>query len=202
MPREFFRELSDGARRQSLETTMAGAESKDDVWVFGYGSLMWNPCFAYDLRVVATLDDHSRSFCIWTMIARGTPEKPGLGLGLRARKGSCRGILYRLIPKNLERGLAALWNREMLTGIYTPQWVLARTSDGPRRCLTFVVDETHEQFAGEMPVDRMAEIVATAAGKYGTCASYLDETVRALESEGCSDPDLSALLAKVNAFLE
>ena len=180
---------------------MNRVENEKDIWVFGYGSLMWNPCFTYDLRETATLHNHSRSFCIWTVIARGTPEKPGLGLGLRAGPGSCLGILYRLLPEHLEEGLSALWDREMVTGIYAPQWVTARTPDGLRQCLTFVVDESHEQFAGEMPLDRMAEIVATAAGKYGACADYLGETVRALESEGCPDSELAALLARVNAFL-
>ena len=200
--RERFRELSDKERRHSLEAALADLDDGREVWVFGYGSLMWNPCFDFDYREFALLEDHRRSFCIWTVIARGTPERPGLGLGLRAGGGLCGGMIYRLVPERLGEGLAALWDREMVTGIYRPAWVTAQGRKASRRCLTFVVNETHEQFAGEMPPLRAAEIIATAAGRYGHCADYLAETVRALEAANCPDRELAALLEKVEAFME
>ena len=200
-PRARFRDLGDDVRAESLRETLAEHPRSEAVWVFGYGSLMWNPCFSFDERHDVVLEGYERSFCIWTVLSRGSPEKPGLGLGLREKTGRCHGRIFRLSSADQEEGLHALWRREMLTGIYRPTWITAPTRRGALRAVTFVVDEAHPQFAGDFPLHRQAEIIATAVGEAGTCRDYLAGTVAELESSGIPDPELSALLRAVDAFL-
>ncbi|MDX1401649.1 MAG: gamma-glutamylcyclotransferase, partial [Kiloniellales bacterium] len=128
------------------------------------------------------------------------PERPGLGLGLRPGPGSCRGRAYLLTQPCLEEGLEAIWEREMVTGIYRPVWVSLEGPKGVFQALTFIVEEEHPQFAGDLPLARQAEIIASAAGERGSCRDYLAETVADLKAAGFPDRKLEALYREVLRF--
>jgi cation transport protein ChaC len=192
-----FPELSDRWRRSSLDAALNGITRDEDVWLFAYGSLIWNPCFIHDRDGTATLHGHFRSFSIWTTHARGTPKCPGLGLALEPGAGSCGGRVYRLDRKNRDAGLWTIWQREMSTGIYLPRWLPVQTDFGRIRALCFVADRTHPQYAGAMSPDQIAQ----ASGKFGSCADYLRETVATLAEIGHGDSELEALQALVDERL-
>ena len=194
-----FAPLSAEARAASLMQALAGSPEGDAVWLFAYGSLMWDPCFAVAERRSATLDGFRRGFNVWTALARGTPERPGLGLGLEPGDGRCRGIAWRLDPDRVREGLEAIWRREMHTAIYRPHWLNVGTGDGDITALTFVVDPAHPQFAGGLPPGHAADLIAAAAGKYGSCRDYLADAVAALAALGIDDPDLTTLHDLVTA---
>jgi cation transport protein ChaC len=196
-----FPELSDEWRRTSLETALTDILRDQDIWLFAYGSLIWNPCFVHDRSGPGVLQGHRRSFSVWTAHARGTPERPGLGLALEPGDGSCAGQIFRIDRTHRESGLRAIWQREMATGIYQPHWLPVETEFGRVRALCFVADPSHPQYAGAMSRDETAEIIAQGSGVFGNCADYLSETVSALAAMGHGDPELEALLALVNARL-
>ena len=193
-----FRMLSAEERQERLDKVIA--ERHDGpLWVFAFGSLMWNPCYEYDKKDVALLHGWERKFHIWTTIARGTPDRPGLGLCLEKGEEGCRGIAYRLLPENENADWQALWEREMTSGVYRAVWAdLETENEGTVRALTFVVDPDHPQYAGELPLDTMSEIMAGACGQYGTCRDYLAGTVEGMEKIGVSDLYLSELLSLVD----
>ncbi|NQU70798.1 MAG: gamma-glutamylcyclotransferase [Rhodospirillales bacterium] len=192
-----FPELSDEWRRASLESFVADILPKDDIWLFAYGSLIWNPCFVHDRSCPGLLLGYRRRFSIWTAHARGTPERPGLGLALEPGDGSCGGMLFRIDPGHRDAGLWAIWQREMATGIYRAEWHPVQTESGPVRAICFVADRSHPQYAGAFSADEAAHIIAQASGKFGSCADYLKDTVTALADMGHGDPELDALLTLV-----
>lgn len=197
LPLAALRPLSDEARRLSLTRTLAAAASPDSIRVFAYGSLVWSPCFAFDETATGTLDGYRRAFNFWTIQTRGTPEAPGLGLGLEPG-GACEGILYRLSQSSQDAGMEAIWSREMLSDVYEPRWLPVRTSSGIRQALCFVTNPAHQQYAGPLDGDAAARIIAGARGAKGTCRDYLAEAVAALARYGVSDPYLDDLLARVD----
>ena len=142
--------------------------------------------------------------CIWTVEARGTPAAPGLGLGLeRLEGGTCWGKALELPGDDDARQacLQAIWEREMWTGIYQPRWVDVTVNGTDQTAIAFVVDPEHPQYAGALPVETQAGLIAAAAGNFGTCRAYLDETVAALARAGTRDADLEALQKAVSARL-
>lgn len=195
-----FPKLSDDARRQSREETLAQAPEPGDIWVFAYGSLMWNPCFEPAERAPARLDGYERRFNFWTVVARGTPERPGLGLGIEAAAGECHGIAYRLHSDRLEEEGEAIWEREMYSGVYRPRWLSIDTDAGARPALAFVTVPGHPQYAPGLTLDEQAEIIARAHGKYGPCSEYLAGVVREMSRLGVREPELERLKEKVDAL--
>lgn len=192
--------LSDEERVESLRATMACAPDHGEVWVFGYGSLMWNPCFSYVERRTGTVHGHARRFCVLSARARGTPQSPGLGLGLEpSEEGVCCGIVYCLAEHSLDADLQALWIREMTSGIYQPHWLPVTTELGEITALTFVVDQEHPQYAGGLSAQEKAAIIVAAAGHYGPCREYLARTMQELAALGVNEPDFDALYALVKA---
>ncbi|HEX4985548.1 MAG TPA: gamma-glutamylcyclotransferase [Burkholderiales bacterium] len=177
---------------RSLQRTMAGHRAGEAVWVFGYGSLIWNPLMEYAERRPARIHGHHRGFYLWSRINRGSPEVPGLVLGLDAG-GSCRGIVYRLHDDRLDEELGLLWRREMLMGTYRPCWVSADTGAATVRAIAFVVDRRKPNYAGRLDDSRIVSTALKACGHYGTCADYLVQTARSLETAGIADPRLSRL---------
>ena len=197
-----FEVLSEAERVASLRETMAAAPSPDDFWVFAFGSLMWRPDFTPCEKRPARLDGYVRRFSMWTVLSRGTVENPGLGLCLERGAGSCLGLAYRLEPGSEADVADALWQREMLTGIYRPAWLPVTTEDGDVTALTFLVDPAHPQYAGDFSADEQAALIAAAAGKHGTNRDYLASTVGELEKLGMTDAGLSDLLARVDALAD
>lgn len=174
----------------------------DDLWVFGYGSLMWRPGFDYVERLPVRLNGYHRDFCVWSHRYRGTPERPGLVLGLD-RGGSCRGIAYRIAPENRDAVLAYLHEREMITGIYDPRDLPVIEGVSGRRVVaqSYVVDRTHAQYAAGLTVEQRAALVIQGVGTAGPCRDYLVNTVAHLVDLGMPDRRLGTLLKTVDAML-
>jgi len=171
----------------------------DEHWVFAYGSLMWRPGFAFAERAPATLPGRRRAFCIYSVHHRGTYQRPGLVLGL-ARGGSTRGAAYRIASEAWPAAYAYLLEREQPTETYTEARRRVRLADGRWiAALVFVSDTAHPQWAGDLSLERQAELISGAAGLSGRNADYLRDLVEHLEAEGVRDRRLQRLLGLVEA---
>ena len=196
---EMFRDhgvMSAEDRAASLALTLRDVAPERDVWIFGYGSLMWNPAFHHVELRPARLHGWHRSFCLWNTFGRGSPEKPGLMLALEPG-GACGGVALRIAADEVPSELGVLWNREMLTGAYLPRWVRLTSSDGPVEALTFVVNRAHPRYTGRLPAERVAQLLAHARGPLGECREYLESTVAELARHGARDGAMHALLRAV-----
>jgi len=169
-----------------------------DLWVFAYGSLIWDPGFPFEEARPATLRGYHRAFCLYSVRYRGTPERPGLVLGLD-RGGACRGIAYRIAAARVGAVLAYLWEREMVNRSYHCRLLSVMLADGPVKARTFVIDRAHPSYAGKLSLERTAEIICHAHGQRGACLAYLDNTVKHLDALGLPDRYLHALLAAVRS---
>ncbi|MBN9512331.1 MAG: gamma-glutamylcyclotransferase [Alphaproteobacteria bacterium] len=189
--------LSSEAREASLKEALTRYQPGEDVWVFAYGSLMWNPAIEFTEATPCSIEGWRRSFCFWVPLGRGTPELPGLMLALEGG-GACEGIAYRLAPHQVHSELGILWNREMLSGVYQPRWVPAVLRDGRTvMAITFVVDPQHCQYCGDLPIERAAHHIAFAEGRRGPCRDYLANTVEHARSLGIHDPYIEELVVRV-----
>jgi len=188
--------LSEAEVEASRRATLAPAGPGADIWVFGYGSLMWNPAFHHVERRVGTVHGFHRQFCLWTHIGRGSPERPGLTLGLE-RGGSCHGIALRIAAEAVEEETTILWRREMLSGAYVPSWVKVRCAAGDVRAITFAISRGHPRYTGRIAEELIVEAIALAAGPVGPCADYLFNTVAHLEEVGVTDHRLHRLRDRV-----
>jgi glutathione-specific gamma-glutamylcyclotransferase len=193
-----MRVLSEDELAASRAAILAGVDLSEGVWLFGYGSLIWNPAFHFTDRLIGTVYGYHRRFCLWTHLGRGCPERPGLVLGLE-RGGSCRGAVFRIAPDAVEEELAIVWRREMISGAYVPRWVDVHTALARLRAITFVINRDHERYARFLSDDRIAEVIATAEGWLGPCADYLINTVDHLAALGIHDRPLEHLRAQVLA---
>jgi cation transport protein ChaC len=187
------------ARAASLAATLERVAAGEDVWVFGYGSLMWNPAFHFAEQVAARLAGWHRSFCLWNTFGRGSPENPGLMLALETG-GSCLGVALRVAAEQVQSELTVLWNREMLSGSYLPRWVRLTGPAGPIQAVTFIANRAHERYAGRLPLARVAELLARARGPLGEGREYLEQTVAELERHGTRDGSMHTLLRAVRAL--
>ncbi len=171
----------------------------EDLWVFGYGSLMWNPEFEYADKQLVLLRGYHRSLCVSSTRHRGTSEEPGLVLGL-APGGACYGMAFRVDRKLVARTLLALWQREMRTGIYQPRLVNVGAACVRARALAFVVDRSHRNYAGALGLDEIAQRVVHCSGQRGPNIEYLLNTAAHLQALGVSDRRLAQVLAAVRAI--
>ena len=171
-----------------------------DLWIFGYGSLMWAPGFRAAERKTGLVRGYHRAMCILSSRYRGTPEKPGLVMGL-CRGGSCWGIAFRVPAARVRRVLGALWKREMLNKVYLPTMV--RVTVGPKRrgrqvrqlrALAFVADTSHRQFVRELDLHGRARLVAQGIGERGRCVDYIRNTLEHMLALGVDDPHLARIL--------
>lgn len=170
------------------------------VWIFAYGSLMWNPEFPRVEAEPALLHGYHRSFCLYSYDYRGTRARPGLTLGLD-QGGSCRGIAFRLRPEALAETIDLLWLREMTAPrVYDMRLVPIRTPRGTQRAFAFTVRRDHPDYAGRLPLDEAARMIATAEGRRGTCREYLLGALRHLDELGLTDQPLRRLAARVEAL--
>jgi len=192
------RALTDEQLSASLTTTLAAKPPGAGWWVFGYGSLLWNPLFPVSEKRPATVRGLHRRMCLWSLASRGTPDNPGLVLGLD-RGGTCRGLALRLPSPLAIDELHLLWRREMVVGAYEPRWVSVEVGDTTRIALAFVVRRDHPQYAGRMSVDEEARVICGACGAFGSSLEYLDLTRAALAEHGIADRYLDKLAAKVGA---
>ncbi|MDF2235177.1 gamma-glutamylcyclotransferase [Albimonas sp. CAU 1670] len=180
---------------------MLGRDESGALWVFGYGSLIWNPGFPWAERRAARLSGFRRAFCLRSIRYRGTPEAPGLVLALAARQGAeCRGLVYRVAPDHADDAHAYLREREMVTDAYheTVQ-ELEVEGRAPVRALAYVIDEGHPQYTDLSPAGQ-AEVILRARGPAGSNRDYLHNTVAHLRDLGLPDPELEALDLRVRAL--
>jgi glutathione-specific gamma-glutamylcyclotransferase len=194
-----MRVLSDAELAASRRATLAGVDLSAGVWLFGYGSLIWNPAFHFTDRLTGRIFGWHRRFCLWTHLGRGCPERPGLVLGLE-RGGSCRGVAFHIAPEVVEEELEIVWRREMISGAYVPRWVDVRTALGPVPAIAFVINHAHERYARDLSDEEVAEVLATASGWLGPCADYLVNTVDHLAALGIHDRPLERLRQQVLAY--
>jgi glutathione-specific gamma-glutamylcyclotransferase len=170
--------------------------STEPVWVFAYGSLMWNPEIAFAEARPGFLHGYHRSFCLYSRDYRGTPKRPGLVLGLD-RGGSCRGIAYRLPSDRLGETLDRIWAREMTGEVYRMRRVTVRTPQGPMAAYACIVRRASPDYAGRLTLDEVAKVLADAVGGRGSGRDYLANTVRHLEELGLRDGSLHRIAARV-----
>jgi cation transport protein ChaC len=185
---------------RSLDVALEGRGPQDPLWIFAYGSLMWNPGLAFVAKRVGTVYGFHRDFSLWSRINRGTPERPGLVLTLE-RGGSCRGLAFRLAGSTSRPELLALWRREMSHGSYHPRWLDCHAGAERLRVLAFIVNRSCPGYAGRLPIEAVVESIATARGKYGSSAEYLFQTQAALESHGILDARVKRLADRVREHL-
>jgi cation transport protein ChaC len=172
----------------------------DELWVFGYGSLMWRPGFRFAERRPATLPGRRRAFCIYSVHHRGTYERPGLVLGL-APGGSVLGAAYRIAPADWADVHAYLMEREQPTETYVEARRRVRLADGRRvEALVFLSDVHHPQWAGALSLEQQAALIAGATGLSGRNVDYLRDLVAHLEQEGIRDRAMEALLRLVEGL--
>jgi cation transport protein ChaC len=167
-----------------------------DVWLFAYGSLIWNPAFHYEERHVGLVRGWHRRFCLSTILGRGTPDRPGLVLGLD-RGGACRGVVYRVAGAKAREELSVVWRREMLTNAYQPRW--GRVDLGGRSvpAILFTINRDDPHYAPGLDEATVAERMATAAGALGSASDYLFNTEEALRREGILDVSLERVARRV-----
>jgi glutathione-specific gamma-glutamylcyclotransferase len=173
---------------------------RGDLWVFGYGSLMWSPGFPYRERSVGLLRGYHRALCILSTRYRGTHRRPGLVMGL-CRGGSCWGMAFRVPAERVSLALRRLWNREMPRRVYQAKLVPVRLSRGRRvRALAFVADPAHPQFMRELDLERRVRFVAQGVGERGPCTEYIRSTLEHMQVLGVSDPHLERVLETAEAM--
>jgi cation transport protein ChaC len=173
--------------------------ANDDLWVFGYGSLIWRPGFEHVERVPARVIGLHRSLCIYSFVHRGTPERPGLVLGLDIG-GACRGIAYRVAARHRAETLAYLRAREQATAVYRETVRVVWLAGNPERridAVCYMVDRGHEQYAGRLSHEQQLHLVRQGHGRSGNNRDYVIETVGALEALGIRDRELHLLAERL-----
>lgn len=195
-PLSTFNRWPEERLKTSREAALKDWCTKQDIWVFGYGSLIWKPEFDFVEQRPALLPGHHRALCLWSRINRGTPELPGLVFGLEAG-GECHGMAFRVAAEAVSPIFETLWRREMATGAYHPSWMDCQTPQGSVKALAFVIDQAGPAYVPEPPEDALIEIVTRASGIYGSCLEYVTQTADALEAVGIHDARLTALVTRL-----
>ena len=169
------------------------------MWVFGYGSLLWNPGFEVDESVNGTLPRYARSFCMRSIHHRGTVGNPGLVLALDQQEAeACEGVALKVVAGQEAQTLAYLRERELISSAYVEKELTVQLVDGREvTAVVYVIDEAHEQYCGGLPLEEQAQIMAHAVGGRGPNTEYLYNTAEHLASVGLHDPALEWLSARV-----
>ncbi len=175
----------------------------DTMWVFGYGSLLWNPGFEIAEQAIAQLPGYARSFCMTSIHHRGTEQVPGLVLALdEAENASCQGVALRVADGQEEQTLSYLRERELISAAYLERELIVHLSDGRKvSAVTYVIDENHVQYCGGLPLEEQANIIAKAHGGRGPNSEYLYNTAAHLNELGLADDDLDWLTMRVKELL-
>ena len=179
-------------------------QSGEDLWVFAYGSLMWRPGFDVLERRNARLVGAHRALCVYSFVHRGTPDRPGLVLGLD-RGGNCRGIAYRVAAAKRAETVDYLRAREQVTMVYRESWRRVWLDDHPQQgvqALCFMVDRSHRQYAGRLSLAEQLHYVRQGHGSSGACRDYVLATVKELEQQGYRDAELHRLAERLKGIHE
>jgi cation transport protein ChaC len=192
--------LTPEQREESLQQTLRERPADGGpVWLFGYGSLIWNPTIHYVESRFARIEGWQRAFCLSTPVGRGTPEHPGLVLALN-QGGACEGVAFRIAEDVLQQELSLIWRREMLTGAYIPRWMPLLDADGHAfgTGIAFTVNPAGPQYAN-LPEADVVHCLATAHGQLGSAAEYLFQTWEGLRRLGIRDALIEHLVVRVTA---
>jgi cation transport protein ChaC len=176
-----------------LERALAEWGGHQDLWVFGYGSLIWRPDFEYAERRPAHVLGWHRALKMWSRINRGTPDCPGLVFGLLSG-GSCQGMAFRIPKADGPAVLTQLWAREMMMAVYDPRWLACRTPHGPVKALAFTLSRRSPSHTGVLTEAEYRRIFSDACGKYGTTLDYAARTLEELQRHNIRDRHLERLL--------
>ena len=187
-------ELSD-----SVQQMLKGINLKDGIWVFGYGSLMWNPDFILEEIRTGTISGYHRRLCLKSIVYRGTSDYHGLVFGLD-KGDSCQGMVYRIAEENIHSEMKKIWEREMFAGTYIPSWLNVTTKQGSISAVTFVINHEHEHYIPDIELEEIAERVVKAEGTCGSCHDYVKNTVKSLHQLGLRDHGLEQLLTLIESL--
>ncbi|WP_363324853.1 gamma-glutamylcyclotransferase [Eleftheria terrae] len=177
-----------------LQQTLRGWDPGQDLWVFGYASLIWNPEVEHSECRLAEVHGWHRALKMWSRVNRGSPQLPGLVFALISG-GACKGMVLR-VPRACARAeLDRLWLREMPTGVYDPKWLHCRTAQGPVQALGFTLSRRSPNYTGELTPERLVEILRQARGRYGSTLEYVTRTDACLREHGIRDRAVAAVLA-------
>jgi cation transport protein ChaC len=193
------RVLSDAELESSVQSLLQSHPAGEDIWLFGYGSLIWNPILHFEERHVAKLHGYHRRFRLWSHVGRGSLQKPGLVLGLDIG-GSCRGVVFRIRAEQARNELRLLWRREMVLGSYCPRWLKVTTGERELNAIAFIVNRNHPSYAGRLPLETVLKTMVGTRGYLGTPAEYLHETVRGLLAHGVRDAYLMEIRKRILAL--
>jgi len=191
--------MSDAERDVWVDRMIATAPSSDAIWVYGYGSLIWNPAFHYVEKVRGRVHGYHRSFCMWTKLGRGCEDNPGLMLGLE-RGGSSTGVSYRVDPDEAKTELDILFRRELMSYAYIPTWVSFVADDRRFKAMTFVMDPKHERYVTGVDDETIIRHISTAVGPLGRNCDYLFDLVDHLRELDFRDRRLEKLGVEVRRF--
>ncbi|WP_340151144.1 gamma-glutamylcyclotransferase [uncultured Sneathiella sp.] len=191
-----FHALTHEERDETRRKFLANANLDEGLWVFGYGSLLWNPAFHYTGWQPARLYGFRRRFCLEASIGRGSPEKPGLMLALD-HGGSCNGRAFHIAPEKIESETDILWMREMISGSYNAQHVRIRLPEKTVNGLTFVINRKHPRYIADIDMQETARLLASGEGHLGTCREYLNNTITHLDEMNVRDRYLHELQQKL-----
>jgi cation transport protein ChaC len=189
---------SDEELERTLEETLRQHDPAEDLHVFGYGSLMWNPGIVPAGTGVARVHGWHRRFCLRMLFGRGTPEQPGAMLALD-RGGACDGLLLRIEAAQVGAQLRTLWRREMMAGSYDARWVWARQGGQRVRALTFVVNRGSGRYIGSHRPEQVAELLRQGRGSLGSSREYFEATARTLQALGIRDRGIERLQRALHA---
>ncbi len=179
--------------QRSYEETLRVRPGTGDVWVFGYGSLIWNPLLDFHTQQGAVLEGWRRSFCLRMFAGRASAEAPGRMLALEPG-GRTKGVAFRIATDKLEQELSLVWTREMAAGSYTPTWQIVSLAGGQQvHALVFVADPTAAQYDADASIATVAPLIAHASGVHGSNADYVFKLSFALADRGFTDDYIEAL---------
>ncbi len=169
------------------------------LWVFGYGSLLWNPGFTPVETIPARLTGFHRSFCMWSIHHRGSEDEPGLVLALDvADRATCDGVAFRVADDEAENVLQMLRDRELISSAYYEDVVPLALEDGRNvQALAYIINQDHVQYCGDLSLERQAEVIARSVGGRGPNTEYLYNTASHLTQMGVADPDMDWLVTRV-----
>ena len=193
--------MTDAQREDLVEQTLKTLGSSAELWVFGYGSLIWNPAIDFEAQRRCRIKDYQRKFCFWTSMSRGSVEYPGLMVGLVDGDG-CDGVAYLIERSKAATELDILYRRELFSFVYKPVWVDAVCSESNTdfRALTFVVDTENERYVHQLAQSEIVKTIATAHGPLGSNCDYLFQLAGKLRELGFEDHELDELEKQVIAF--
>jgi glutathione-specific gamma-glutamylcyclotransferase len=189
----------DAERNRMRMETLAGRTGQD-IWVFAYGSLMWDPAFRFAEVRTGSITGHARRFCLKdTFGARGQPDAPGLMAALDEGPG-CTGLVFRIAAPEAEVECEVVWRREMLGPVYKPAFVTVETDFGPVEALTFVADRASPLICPGLTREEQVRYIATGGGFLGSSREYLESIAAQFAALGIADEEVTGLLADVRAY--